>query len=43
MIPHPSEVNTYAPGLPLTMLHVTNDYECYCVIIDEEALFIYQV
>jgi AraC-like DNA-binding protein len=38
MIVHPGEMNTYAPGLPLTMLHVTDDYEGYCVLIDEKLV-----
>jgi AraC-like DNA-binding protein len=31
----PNDIHTYAPGMPTTMLHVTDDYEGYCLIIDE--------
>jgi len=33
-----NDLHTYAPGMPNEMIHITNDYEGYCLIIDEKLI-----
>lgn len=33
-----NDIHTYAPGMPTITLHVSDDYEGYCVIIDEKLV-----
>lgn len=36
---NPNDIHTYAPGMPTEMVHVSNDYEGYCMIIDEQLVY----